>query len=80
MAQPERGLVQVSRSDPALVWSAPLRPGLHPAMGTGSYLLTSGLGSRITIARGVLPAQPVNLGTLTGDTNTLGPGDFHRLP
>lgn len=75
------GLVQVSKSDPALVSSVPLRPGLPPVTGTSLCSLTASLGSGITTARAVLPAKPVKLGTLTGDTNnTLGPGDFHMLP
>lgn len=66
------GLAQVSRSDPALAQSAPSRP---------RHLLTPSLVSGITAARAVLPAKPVKLGTLIGDTNnTSGPGDFHMLP
>lgn len=78
---PEMGLAQVNRSDPALVQSAPSMPGLHLVMSTWLYLLTPSCGSEITTARALLPAKPVKLGTLTGDTNnSRGPGDFHMLP
>lgn len=81
VVHPEMGLAQVNRSDPALVQSAPSMPGLHLVMSTSLYFLTPSLGSGITTASALLPAKPVKLGTLRGDTNnSRGPGDFHMLP